>query len=154
MISPELVRRYRFFWCIDDGQQKAIAMISDVTTYPKGSIIYKEGDEANVLYFLMSGSVALSIALDSEEEKTGRTAFVGEINPDEAFGVSALLHGQRYKSTAQATTDCQVLTIDAEELRELCAMDCKMGYCMLQQVLRATIDRLYLTLVQLAAAHA
>jgi CRP-like cAMP-binding protein len=153
MISPELVRRYPFFWCIDDAQQKAIAMIAEDVTIPKGTMIFEEGQPANTLYLLMEGGVSLCIAPGSEGDKAQMRLHVGDINPGEPFGISSMLVGETYTSCAQATAKSHALKIDAEELRTLMTSECGMGYCLMQQMGKAALERLRLTHIQLAAAQ-
>jgi len=153
MISPELIRRYPFFWCIDDAQQKAVAMIAEEVSYPKGTTIFQEGQPADALYLLLEGSVALCIQGEGEQHLPGQRLHVGEINPGEPFGISAMLDNQTYTSCAEVTAPCRVIKIDAAELRKLMAFDCSMGYCLMQQMAKAALERLRLTHIQLAAAE-
>jgi CRP-like cAMP-binding protein len=148
MISPELLRRYRFFWCMDDGQQKAVAMISQEATVAEGATICKENETADHLYFLLDGGVELSV-MPGE-----RRLFVGYIAPGEPFGLCALLHDQTHTYTAQANKPSRVITIDATELRNLCVSDCSLGMCLMQQVARATLAETRTTHMQLAGVSA
>ena len=145
MITPELLRRYRFFWCMDDGQQKAVAMISQETAFSEGEAICRENETADHLFFLLEGSVELSVTPGE------RRLFVGDIAPGEPFGLSALLPDQTHTYTAQANKPSRVITIDAKELRSLCVSDCSLGLCLMQQVARATIEETRTTHMQLAA---
>ena len=155
MISPELVRRYPVFWCLNDAQQKALSMIADTVAYPKATAIFKEGEPATTLFLLQEGNVSLAMhtALGSEPGTPGKELFVGEINPGEMFGIPATLADATYNSTAYATSVCRVIQVDAEELHKVMSMDCSMGYCMMQQMLRMALERLRLTHIHLAAAQ-
>jgi CRP-like cAMP-binding protein len=150
MISPELIRRYKFFWCMDDGQQKAVAMISDEVAYAEGAVIHREDEPANALFLLLQGNVTLSVDMGG----VSGNLIVGEISPGEPFGICALLAGQTHTSTARATVPSRAIKIDAAELRDLCTVDCKLGYCLMQQVAKAALDQLHTTHIQLAAAQA
>jgi CRP-like cAMP-binding protein len=153
MISPELVRRYPFFWCIDDAQQKAIAMIAEDVTLSEGTMIFEENQPATALYLLMEGSVTLCIMAGSEGDKKPSHLHVGDINPGEPFGISAMLAGETYTSCAQATAKSRVLKVDADELKKLMAAKPSLGYCLVQQMGKAALERLRLTHIQLAAAQ-
>jgi len=152
MISPELLRRYPFSQCIDDGQQKALAMIAENVTVARGAFIFKAGDAAGSLYMLVEGSVALLVP-GGGQGGDGHDIHVSEINPGEPFGISSVLPDQMYTASAQATATSRVLKVDAVELRKLFAADCNMGYCMLRQLLNAALERMHLTYIQLAAAQ-
>ena len=148
MISPELLHRYRFFWCMDDGQQKAVAMISQEATVGEGETICVEKESADHLYFLVEGSVELSVTPGE------RRLAVGDVAPGEPFGMCALLHDQTHTYTAQASKPSRVVTIDASELRNLCVSDCSLGMCLMQQVARASLEETRTTHMQLAAVVA
>jgi CRP-like cAMP-binding protein len=153
MISPELIRRYQFFWCIDDAQQKAIAMITEDLAVSKGTELFTEGQPANTLYLLMEGGVALCITAGSDRDKAPKHLHVGDVNPGEPFGISAILAGETYTSCAQVTAKSRVLKVDAEELHKLMAAEPTLGYCLVQQMGKAALERLRLTHIQLAAAQ-
>ncbi len=153
MISPELIRRYPFFWCINDAQQKAIAMIARDVAVKAGTELFAEGQPADTLYLLMEGSVVLCLPTTDATGRAAQCIHVGDINPGEVFGISAMLPDQTYTSTAEVKADGRVMAIDAAELRKLMADDLAMGNCLLQQMARAALERLRLTHVQLAAAQ-
>jgi CRP/FNR family cyclic AMP-dependent transcriptional regulator len=149
MISPELLRRYPFSQCIDDAQQKALAMIAEDCRVAKGEFVFKAGDAADSLYMLIEGSISLTIPGSEPHEDI----YVAEINPGEPFGISSVLEEQTYSASAQATTTSRLLKMEAAELRNLFRVDCNMGYCMLRQLINAALERLHLTYIQLAAAQ-
>ena len=153
MISPEVVRRYPFFSCVDDAQQKAVAMVADDMTFAKGKVIFEEGQDAGTMYILVDGSVSLGIAAEGKHGTPSDWLFVGEINPGEPFGISSMLPGEIYTSGAVALTNARVIKIDAVELRKLMDTDCEMGFCLMQQMGKAALERLRLTHIQLAAAQ-
>jgi CRP-like cAMP-binding protein len=155
MISPELLRRFPFFGQLTDAELKTIAMISEEHDVKAGTVILEECGNADTLYFLITGSVDLSYR--SEEEyypKTHKEFHVGEINPGEPFGVSALIEPYRLNATAKAAKDCRLIAIDAVALRPLMEENCHLGYIILNQISKATMERLAYTRIQLAAAWA
>jgi CRP/FNR family transcriptional regulator, cyclic AMP receptor protein len=155
MISPELLRRYPFFGLLTDAQLKAIAMIAQETTFADGTEIFKEDARADNLYLLMQGSVDLYYTVDTEGVLDFTKEFlVGEINPGDVFGVSALIEPYKYTATAKADQNIRVINIDAIALRNLLEQDPKMSCVIMHQVAKAYAERLQLTRIQLAAARA
>jgi CRP-like cAMP-binding protein len=150
MISPEMLRRFAFFGCLDDAQQKAVAMLADEVTFAKGTLIFREGEPASSLYLLLDGDVGLSIAPPEEPD---RRLPVDNITPGEPFGITALLLEKTYSSSAQATTLCRAIRLDAVRLSQLGDSDCRIGYCMMQRMFSAAMDRVRAAYVQLAAAQ-
>lgn len=164
MVSPELLRRYPFFRCLDDTQQKAIAMITEEASYEAGTTLFQEGQPADTLYLLMEGSIDLYFTVGSEPRgvytyptpvnEPVKEFFVGEINPGEPFGISALIEPYQLTASARAHSPSRVLKIEAAGLRALCEVDCRMGYGLMRQVAKAALERLHYTRVQLVGARA
>jgi CRP-like cAMP-binding protein len=155
MISPELLRRYRFFGPLDDAQLKAIAMISDETAPAPGGTLLENEQPAQALYLLIEGSVELwYVAADKHEQGLRKEFYIGDVNPGEVFGISALIEPYHYTSTVRAKNGCRVIRIDAAALRALCEVDTRLSYSLIRQIASAAIERLQDTRVQLLAARA
>jgi len=153
MVSPELLRRFPFFGALNPEQLKKVAMIADEIHVPSGTHLFDECQPAEIFYMLIDGSVDLSYK--SEEEfhpKTKKVFPVGEINPGETFGVSALLEPFEYNASALASKDSQLIKMDASSLRKLLKDEPELGYIFMLQVAKAVMERLSYTRVQLAAA--
>jgi CRP-like cAMP-binding protein len=150
MISPELLRRYEFFACLTDAQQKAVAMMAESASYPEGAVLFREGDGASAVYLLTEGSVELSIA---STQDVGRQLFVGAVGPGEPFGISAGLDGKSYGATARATAPSRAIKLDGAAFRSLAGLDCSLGYCIMRQMADAALARLEMAYVELAAAQ-
>lgn len=151
MISPELLRRYPFFCCLDEQQQKAVAMIAEEVNCESGAILFTDGQPVESLYLLLEGNVDLYY---EEVDRPQRQPPVAEINIGEAFGISALIEPYRATATARAANPSRILKIEGRALRALCEVDCKLGYALMRQAAQIALERLHFTLVQLAAAHA
>jgi CRP-like cAMP-binding protein len=155
MISPELLRRYPFFGTLGDEQLRNIAMIADEETHEKGKILLKEKAPADDLFLLIKGSVDLLFTVEEEYHPERHKEFpVGEINPGEIFGISALIEPHQYTSTVRTAGPAQVIHINGGALRELCAADPSLACHLFAQVAMLALERLNATRVQLAAALA
>jgi CRP-like cAMP-binding protein len=155
MISPEILRRYPYFGNLSSSQLYAIADIAEQVSFEKGQTIFEECQPANELYLLLNGGV--DFFYKSEEEfhpKSSKEFSVGEVNPGEPFGLSALLEPYVLNTTAKASKDCQAIKIDANALRLLFQKDEDLGYRMMTQTAKALMERLASVRVQLAAAWA
>ena len=103
----------------------SINHIVDLMTYQKldkDTVLCKQGDLANCMYLLMSGSVKVTI-------KKEEIAILGELS---VFGESALF-GKDTKRNATVTTtkdDVQVLMLGRSELNELMLSGSLNGACM------------------------
>jgi len=112
MISPELLRRYPFFSFLDDNHLKAVAMIAEEENHPGGTNILQSGDPADALYLLMKGSVDLFYVVQEEFHPSSKKEFLmGEVNPEEPFGISALIEPYQYTASARAPVPVSVIKI-------------------------------------------
>lgn len=155
MISPELLRSYPFFGQLDESQLREIAMIAEDVPLKNGDVVFHEGDPADSLYFLLEGCIDLYFTLSgSGQNAPDKGIPVGEINPGEPFGISALIEPHLLTATALATGSGRMLKIDATALRLLIQKDRRLAYQLTHQAAKAAITRLHATRVQLAAAWA
>jgi CRP-like cAMP-binding protein len=153
MISPELLRRFPFFNFMNDGELKAVAMIAEEVVFEKDAIIFNAKEPAVMLYFLEDGS-ATNFYVVHNGGTTHKELYIGDINPGELFGISALIEPYTYTATMRADKKCRVIKIEAAALRALCEVDTRLAYSFMQATARTVMQRLEDTRVQLAAAQA
>ncbi|MBI5828854.1 MAG: cyclic nucleotide-binding domain-containing protein [Chloroflexi bacterium] len=155
MISPEILRRYPFFSFLTDAQRKALAMIAEEAACEGGAVIFEEGDPASDLYLLLDGSVDLYFTprVTSGHPAPGEI-LVGEINPGEPFGISALIEPHIFSAAARTAKPGRILKVNGPALCALCEVDCALGYALMRQLAKAALERLHFTRIQLAAVRA
>ena len=155
MISPELLRRFPFFAPFSENQLKEIALISAQDSAEKNTILFEQDQPANTLFLLIEGCVELYFTSGDETLPRKKKEFpVGEINPGEIFGISALVEPCILSAAARLCKPGSFVRIDAIELRKLLDADHNMGYAAMQQVTKVLYERIEYTRVQLAAAWA
>jgi CRP/FNR family cyclic AMP-dependent transcriptional regulator len=153
MISPEILRRYPFFSFMNHDQLREVAMIAEQVSVTEGEVLFNIGQVADALYLLMTGSVHLHyIVTDNHDPELRKDFLVGNINPGEALGISAVIEPYQLTATAVANEGGQLLKIDATALRTLCENDAALAYGLQRQIAKATMERLHDTRIQLAAA--
>ena len=153
MISLETLRRFPFFNGLDEAQLQALAMLADENKADAKELIFEEGSAANKFYFLVSGNVDLYIKSEEENDPGSRRDYaVGEVNPGEVLGISALLEPFVYRVTARTAQASHWIEFDAVGLRAVSQVDQRLAYQLTLQVAIALMERLQSTRVQLAAA--
>jgi len=80
-------------------------------TYPKGTVMFSEGDSANVLFILQKGTVDLKIG--------GEKTVYSLKEQSDIFGWSSLVENAQYTATAIANTDIQALKIDTRKMNRV-----------------------------------
>jgi CRP-like cAMP-binding protein len=152
MIPVELLYRFPFFSFMNEKQLKAVAMIAKEVQLEPDDVLFEANTPAGALYFLVTGNMPYYILVTSEHIPDYRKEyFVGYINPEEIFGISALIEPYYYTTTMRADKPCRVIKIDASALRALCEVDSQLYAGLLKAVAKAAMDRLNMTRVQLAA---
>ncbi|MBM3129346.1 MAG: Crp/Fnr family transcriptional regulator [Chloroflexi bacterium] len=150
MVSQELLRRHTFFASFDEPQRKLLAQITDEIHCAAGRTFFEEGESADALYLLLSGSVDLYFNVLTEQHGE---FLIGEVNPGEPFAISALIPPYILQHTARAGKPCHVLKLDARALRALSDKDATLGYILMRHITQAAMERLHFTRIQLAAAQ-
>ncbi len=150
MIENNSLHRRSFLKGLNSAQLNAISLAAEEVTYEKGTLVFADDAPANMLCILLEGGVDLFYVTEGQDGKL-RELVVGEINPDEAFGLSALTEPHVYRAAARAARRSRVLTIDAVKLRALCAGDLQLAYQLALRVAETAMDRLYSTQIMLAA---
>jgi CRP-like cAMP-binding protein len=112
--------------------------------------IFKEGDEATELYILTEGRVALEMDIRPVPDRPAIPTAVDVITKGESLGWSALVEPYVYTLSARCLTNCQVLALKGEMLRNVMADDRDLGYELMKRLaklisLRLTYTRLRLT---------
>ncbi len=120
MVSPELLRRYPVFSQLTEKNLVSIAMIAEELEVQAGDILFDEGQPAEFLYLLESGSIDLTFKSEEEYRPVTRKNFpVGEINPGELFGISAVLEPYFYTATEHTGQKSKILKIEASGMRTM-----------------------------------
>ena len=155
MISPELLRRYPFFRALDDTQLKTIAMLAEEVFIDPDQHIFEADQAADRFYFLITGSIDLFyITDDASAPDHKKSLYVGHLNPEEPFGISALIEPYRYSATAITNSLCRIIKIEGNGLREMCKADVPGALTLMSHIAQIAMSRLNETRVQLAAAYA
>lgn len=154
MISPEILRRFQFFSFLEPAQYKQIAMLSNEFSYSNGEVIYNTDEPADSLHFLINGYVDLwYVVADKNEPDLVKEFQIGEVNPGEAFGISALVEPYVFTTRAVSIGTSRVIKIDSVQLRELFPENRALGCGFMTAVAKTAMERLQHTRVQLAAAR-
>jgi CRP-like cAMP-binding protein len=153
MISPEVLRKYRFFSFMTPAQLREVAMISTELEFSTESELFATGDPAENLYLLEMGNIELHyVSIDENLPHLRKDFLVGVINPGEIFGISALIEPHVMGATAKTIADGQAIQIDATELRRLSMEDSALAYGLQKAVAEVAMSRITHTRVLLAGA--
>jgi len=97
------IRSKGFFCQLSPAALRAFDAIKIPTTYPRGAVLYVEGEEPRGIFALCQGRAKLT--LSSSE---GKTMILRIAEPGEVLGLNAILSGKPYEATAEVLHPCQV----------------------------------------------
>ena len=85
-----------------------------VVSYPKGKIVFSQGQPSEAVMYIQKGSVKISVL-----SRTGKEAVVAMLGPGDFFGEGALTGQSIRIGTATAMTPTTVLTIEKAAMLQL-----------------------------------
>ena len=116
-----------------------VAKLGKETSFSEGDFIFREGDEADQLHFLLKGEVVLKVKLTSRPEHIT----VSAVNQQYAgFGWSGIVPPYHYTASAICDTDCEVLTVPGEDFMKLLNEDTAAGFIIMQRLTELIASRL------------
>lgn len=139
MISPETLRRFKFFSNIEPAALKGIAMVGTTVTCGKGDWVFYERTDADALYLVERGSIELMINLDETGEKQ---AYVSTVVDGEIMGWSALVDPYTYTLGAVCRSEASLVRLDANKLRDLMDGDSELKAGIMTGLASAMAERL------------
>jgi CRP-like cAMP-binding protein len=139
MISTETLSQFSLFNGLPESLLGEIAAISEEASYKKDEFIFREGEAADKLHFLINGSIALRVKLTSRPEKV-TVSFVS--SPYQSFGWSGVVPPYHYTSSAECDEDSNLLIIPAEPFMKLLEQNPDSGFKVMQRITVIIADRL------------
>ncbi|NWK78786.1 Crp/Fnr family transcriptional regulator [Aquitalea sp. LB_tupeE] len=110
----KLLSKQPLFWCLSHEQVLKLSCYSNLIRGKRGGVIYQSGDMCNHLYFVVYGTVKISISKESGIEKV--IELVGE---NSFFGEAALLLKMPHQNMAQFVQDTLILKVASEGINEI-----------------------------------
>lgn len=108
----QTLQRNIFFKSLSDDDHKKLVEEAKVLCFEAPDAICKEGEEADSLYLIMEGEVAIYVKSKTKGEIRITTLGAGDF-----FGHASFLLGQKRNATARVGTFCKVLVISKGPFR-------------------------------------
>ena len=98
------------------GQESRAFLESNTVSmeYPRGTVIFREGDTSNAVFVLCSGKVKISAT-----SKEGRTMILRIANAGDVLGLSSAFIGSEYEVTAEVLEPCRVRVLHLRHLNTM-----------------------------------
>ena len=104
------IRSEHIFCDLPLAALQAFESIKYATAYPKGAVLFVEGQTPRGIFVLCKGRVKLSIC-----STDGKTLILKIAEPGEVLGLSATISGRPYELTAETLDPCQVNFVKRED---------------------------------------
>jgi CRP/FNR family transcriptional regulator, cyclic AMP receptor protein len=104
------LRSDRFFCNLPRGSLEAFDRIKHANSYPKGAVLFLEGQKPRGVYMLCAGQVKLSAT-----GRDGRSIILRIAKPGELLGLHATVSNQPYGLTAETLEPSQVNHVGAAD---------------------------------------
>jgi len=99
------------FAALDDSQLRRLAEVAAIRQHRKGQLVFLEGDAADSMYVVVSGS--LKIVSTSED---GQELVLAVVGPKETFGEMAIADDGARSASVQAITDSVLLRLPVADV--------------------------------------
>ncbi|CAF3644069.1 unnamed protein product [Rotaria sordida] len=112
----EFIKKCQILQNMNEKEMLDVADALKYEEYKRGDTIIYEGDLADAMYFVKSGSVEIRIR---ESSNKSDYIVVKICQPGDYFGERALLYNERRAATAVAIIHCQLLVLDRADFNRL-----------------------------------
>ncbi len=109
----ELLSQARLFHGLPEDMLQRLIGNEAPHLYPKGQLLFQQGDQADHFYFVFSGWVKLYRLMPSGEE-----AIVHIFTTGETFAEAAMFAGHKYPVTAEIVADARLLSINSNHFEK------------------------------------
>jgi CRP-like cAMP-binding protein len=133
----ELLASHPFFVGVDQHAVRQLGGCSHNVHFRAGDILFHEGEDADRLFVLRHGRVALDVHVPGRGLQVVSTVDEGDV-----VGWSWLVPPYRWFFDARAVTDVSAVSVDASCLRARCEEDPALGYALMQRVAQVMYHRL------------
>ena len=108
-------------------------------TFSQGDVIFREGEQADKLHFLLAGEIVLKVKLTSRPESISVSVVSQKF---ESFGWSGIVPPYHYTASAICEADCKVMTIPGEEFMKVLSENPAAGFTVMQRLTELIASRL------------
>ena len=124
-----MLQNIPFFSGLDEKELALIEQRAISRSYPKGSMVIREGEEAVSLYVISSGSV--KVFMDNDE---GKEIILNTQGPGEHFGELALIDDQPRSASVMTLEPSKFLIITKQQFRESLAHNPDLAISIIRQL--------------------
>ena len=139
MITSEMLAEFDLFKGVSKEVLEEIAEISESVKMEKDSVVFREGEGADKLHLLISGSIALRVKLTSRPD----SVTVSFLNiPHQTLGWSGVVAPNHYTASAYCEEDTELVVIPSDKFMDILDRHTDAGYKIMLRITQIISDRL------------
>ena len=139
MATNAPLSEFALFRNLPDELLDKVAALGEEVAFSQGDFIFREGEQADKLHFLLEGEIVLKVKLTSRPESITVSAVT---QPYESFGWSGIVPPYHYTASAVCGADCKVLTIPGDSFMKLLETNPVAGFAVMQRLTEIVASRL------------
>jgi CRP-like cAMP-binding protein len=143
--TVDMLSDIHFLQGISREKLEQLAEVAQVREYGSSDVVFREGNVADRVYFVVSGKLSLELSPSTLYRKC-----LVSVGPGEMLGWSSLLEHSHFAATAVVVEPARLILIDGACLRTICQNDSQFGYEFMRRAMFALAKRLTATWAQLA----
>lgn len=144
--NVQFLKEHPVFQRLSEVYLHQLAEHMEVVNLDAGSILFEEGESAELFYIVMEGTVDLYARIGEDEEEWVQLIDVGEV-----IGWSWLVPPYRWAFTAKSREGAMLMQFDAKAIRDLCDRDPAFGYGTMKQICSLMLGRLHTIRAQMGS---
>jgi CRP/FNR family transcriptional regulator, cyclic AMP receptor protein len=141
------MHEHPFFKDFQANQVELLSKCASTTNFTAGNYIFHDGEPANHVYLLKTGSVAITLEMNGHEPLSIMTVGAGGV-----VGWSWLFAPYRWHFSARVAENTSAITLDAKCVLAKCKEDYQLGYKLMEYCATIMGERLQATRAQLLSA--
>ncbi len=136
MTAKQVLKECVLFSGLSDSELEKVASSAVEKQYEAGTTIFATGDNADELFVIQEGRVAVQMTLPKTGGQASRRITVDVVTKSEIVGWSAIVEPYKYTFTAVCMQKTGALSINGEKLRWLLRDNPKIGYDVMKGLAR------------------
>ena len=139
MTTPEMLAEFDLFKDVSKEVLAEISGICEIIKVQKDGYVFREGDKADKLHLLISGSIALRVNLTSRPDSV-TVSFIN--TPHQTLGWSGVVAPNHYTASAFCEEDTELISIPSSEFMKILDHHPEAGYKIMLRIMHIISDRL------------
>jgi CRP/FNR family transcriptional regulator, cyclic AMP receptor protein len=137
MVLQQEMDKIPFLRELGGAYASELARMAKLEERPEDGLIFRQGQDSSVLYFVLDGEVGLEFRVSP-----GEIAEVHRVGPGDLLGWSPVLGRRSMTATARAVTPTRLAVLPVDQIVKMCERDPQFGTAFHRQVAIVLSSRL------------